>query len=354
MIGGKVLFLGVAGKSITRDEARILSRVRPAGIVLVTRNIESEGQLHELIADLRAAAPGALFCLDAEGGRVDRLRAVVAPAPAAAALAHCPPATARRAGRLLGAALRHFGFDLDFAPVVDLDHGIAGNALDGRTYGTTPRRVTARAKAALEGLHEAGVGACIKHFPGLGRATADTHLRGAHIRATKAELDRDLTPFTELFAASESAMVGHAIYEGWGESTWPASLSKEIATGLLRKESGYRGALFSDDLEMGALAEFGALPELAALALAAGCDGLLFCRRLEAAEQIAGAVSRKVLRPRFEVAERRLKRLRARLRALRRAAAATPAIGELRRRLELLAADVARRQPAPPPDLNEG
>lgn len=345
MKGGSVLFIGIEGTALAADEARLLRKVRPAGIVLVTRNIADEAQLRQLIADLRAAVPQAIFCLDAEGGRVDRLRNVVAPAPAAAALAHCPPVTARRAGRLLGQALRSFDFDLDFAPVVDLDHGIPGNALDERTFGTRPRQVAARAKAVLEGLHDGGVGACIKHFPGLGRATADTHLQGAHIRATRADLARDLTPFTELFSESESAMVGHAIYPGWGESTWPASLSKEIATGLLRREAGFRGALFSDDLEMGALAEFGALPELGARALAAGCDGLLFCRRIEVAPEIAGAVSRKELRSRLEDAQRRLARLRARLGRFRKAAPQPPAIGELRRRLALLAADVARRQP---------
>lgn len=345
MRGGEVLFLGVEGVALAGDEARLLRRVRPAGIVLVTRNIADEAQLRQLVADLRAAAPHAIFCLDAEGGRVDRLRNVVAPAPAAAALAHCPPATAKRAGRLLGQALRAFDFDLDFAPVVDLDHGIRGNALDERTFGTRPRQVAARAKAVVQGLHEGGVGACIKHFPGLGRATADTHLKGAHIRATQAELERDLTPFTELFSASESAMVGHAIYPAWGAGTTPASLSKRIATGLLRRESGFRGALFSDDLEMGALAELGTLPELGALALAAGCDGLLFCRRLEAAPEIAGALCRKALRPRFEEAGRRLTRLRAQLGRWRKAAPAAPALPELRRSLERLAADVARRQP---------
>ncbi|MBP7589532.1 MAG: glycoside hydrolase family 3 protein, partial [Thermoanaerobaculia bacterium] len=257
MRGGEVLFLGIEGTALSGDEAHRLRKVQPAGIVLVTRNIADEVQLRQLVADLRAAAPEAIFCLDAEGGRVDRLKNVVAPAPAAAALAHCPPAMAKRAGKLLAQALRTFDFDLDFAPVVDLDHAIAGNALDDRTYGSKPRQVVARAKAALEGLHEAGIGGCIKHFPGLGRATADTHLKGAHIRATQAELERDLTPFTALFSESESAMVGHAVYPGWGEENWPASLNPAIATTLLRKRSAFRGTLFSDDLEMGALAEHG-------------------------------------------------------------------------------------------------
>ncbi len=345
MRGGSVLFLGVEGTALTVEEAKTLRWVRPAGIVLVTRNIEGESQLRHLVAELRAAVPQAILCLDAEGGRVDRLRKVVAPAPAAAELAHCRPATARRAGKLLGLALRQFDFDLDFAPVVDLDHGIAGNALDGRTFGSTPRQVTARAKAALQGLHDSGVGGCIKHFPGLGPATADTHLSGSHISSTRAKLDRDLTPFTELFPSAEATMVGHAIYPGWGEGILPSTLSPRISTGLLRKELKFRGYLFSDDLEMGALAEFGTLPEIGALALAAGCDGLLFCRRVDAAPEIAAALSRKVLRPRFEEAERRLGRLRANLRRIRKAAPVAPPVGEIRRKLERLAADVARRQP---------
>lgn len=347
MKGGSVLFLGVEGQTLAAAESRILRRVQPAGIVLVTRNIGTEERLRELVGELRAAVPQAIFCLDAEGGRVDRLRSVVAPAPAAAALAYCPPSTAKRAGQLLGAALRQFDFDLDFAPVVDLDHSITGNALDERTFGSTPRQVIARAKAVLQGLHEAGVGGCIKHFPGLGRATADTHLSGAHIGATRADLAQDLTPFTELLSVSESAMVGHAIYPGWDEQMRPASLSPVIATTLLRRRAGFRGALFSDDLEMGALAEFGSLRELSERALVAGCDGLLFCRRLEEAPEIAAALGRRALRQRIEQAERRLARLRSRLAAWKRKAPATPDLAQLRRRLERLAADVARRQPDP-------
>jgi beta-N-acetylhexosaminidase len=348
--GGGVLFLGIEGKVPTAEEARALRKVQPAGIVLVTRNIETEAQLRELVADLRAVVPEAIFCLDAEGGRVDRLRNVVAPAPAAAALAHCPPAAARRSGKLLGQALRHFDFDLDFAPVIDLDHGIAGNALDERTFGQRPRQVAARARALIQGLHEAGTAACVKHFPGLGRATADTHLSGAHVRTEKRELERDRAPFTELFSiGTESAMVGHAVYPGWGEEELPASLSPKISTHLLRKQSRFRGFLFSDDLEMGALAALGTLPELGALALAAGCDGLLFCRRIDAAPEIAGALGRRSLRPRLEEAERRLSRLRSRLGALRRAAQAPPSLPVLRGKFARLAADVARRQPGSEP-----
>ena len=121
-------------------------------------------------------------------------------------------------------------------------------------------------------------------------------------------------------------MVGHAIYPGWDEEMRPASLSPAIATTLLRRRSGFRGALLTDDLEMGALAGSARCPSSAALALAAGCDGLLFCRRLEEAPEIAAAVGRKSLRPRLEQAERRLARLRSRLAAWKRNAPPAPGL----------------------------
>jgi beta-N-acetylhexosaminidase len=343
---GGVLFLGIEGQVLEKEEARILRRVRPGGIVLVSRNIESEGQLRVLTSELRAAAPQAIFCLDAEGGRVDRLRNVVAPAPAAAELADCSPALARRSGTLIGAALRELDFDLDFAPVVDLDHGIIGNALDQRTFGGTPRQVTARGKAFLDGLHASGVAGCIKHFPGLGRATADTHSRGASIAASEGELGRDLTPFTELLNVADAMMVSHATYLGWDSKLVPASLNPAISKALVRGKAGFQRVLFSDDLEMGALAEFGSLPELGALALEAGCDGLLFCRRLEQAPAIASALSRPALRVRLGEALGRVERLRKDLRKLKREAPVPPALTTVRRRFDALAAAVQRQRSA--------
>lgn len=343
MNGGGVLFLGIEGKTLGAEEDHVLRRVKPAGIVLVSRNIESSEQLRALIVDLRAAAPQAIFCLDAEGGRVDRLRAVVAPAPAAEDLARCSPALARRSGRWIGASLRAFGFDLDFAPVADLEHGLAGNALDGRTYGATPRQVTARARAFLDGLHAAGIAGCVKHFPGLGRASADTHLRGANIAAPEGELARDLTPFTELLHGAESMMVGHGIYPGWDGAHLPASLHPAIAKRLLRRDLGFKGALFSDDLEMGALADFGSLPQLGVLALEAGCDGLLFCRRIDQAPAIAVALGKASYKTRLAEATGRLGRLRGRLVSMKRRAPAAPDLEQIRRRLARLATDVARQ-----------
>ncbi|MGE0639070.1 MAG: glycoside hydrolase family 3 N-terminal domain-containing protein [Thermoanaerobaculia bacterium] len=318
MKGGGVLFLGFEGRRLGSGEARILRRVRPAGIVLVTRNIGEEEELRELTGSLRRIVPDAIFCLDAEGGRVDRLRAIAGPSPSAAALGRRPPVASRRSGRLVGAAVRRFDFDLDFAPVADLDYGRVGNALDERTFGSSPRSVTARARAFAGGLHDAGVGSCVKHFPGLGDAPADTHFGLAEINLAPRELRRALQPFRDLFDWTTSAMVSHAVYPGWGESVLPASLSRRISHGLLRGESGYRKALFSDDLEMGALGGYGTLPEIAELALVAGCDGLLFCRRLEEAPAIAERLAHPALSTCLRRSVGRLARLRRDLARLRR------------------------------------
>lgn len=291
LLGGGVLWLGLEGRRLAAEERRLLGRVQPSGLVLFQRNVGAAEELVALIAELRALLPGAILAVDSEGGRVDRLREVVGAAPAAAELARLPPAWSRRSGHWVGSALRAFDFDLDLAPVVDLDHGLAGNALDRRSFGAEPRRVVAR----------------------------------------------DLLPFVRLAAERpECVLVGHGIYPVLDPTERPASLSPAIAGPPLRRALGFRGAVLSDDLEMGALGPWGDLPERGAAALAAGCDALLFCRRLEEAPRIAEGLARAGLRERLAAANARLRRLRRRLDALRRAAPAPPTLPEIRRGLARL------------------
>jgi beta-N-acetylhexosaminidase len=315
-----LVIVGVGGPRLTSGERRALRRLRPGGVILFGRNVESAGQVAELTADLHAALPEAIVCLDAEGGRVDRLRDVVGPAPAAATLSREPPARAQRAGLWLGRSLRALGFDVDFAPVVDLDRGHTGNALDGRCFGATPAAVAARGGAFLKGLHGAGVGGCVKHFPGLGGAQADTHLLGAPIELDRGELERDLAPFTRLAAAAGAVMIGHASYPAYDPAARPGTLSPPIADALLRRELRFRGVSFSDDLEMKALGAFGDLPEVAAAAFAAGCDVLAVCgpASLESLPAIALRLGAPRLRTRRAEALRRLARYRQSVAAWRR------------------------------------
>lgn len=320
MSAAGLLIVGVAGPRLSPGERRALRRLRPGGVILFGRNVESAEQVAELTADLHAILPEAVVCIDAEGGRVDRLRTVVGAAPAAARLAAEPPVLAGRAGLWVGRSLRALGFDVDFAPVCDLDRGHTGNALDGRCFGAAPRAVVARAGAFLRGLQRAGVSGCIKHFPGLGGAQADTHLLGAPIELGRTELARDLAPFARLAATAGAVMIGHASYPAYDVEARPGTLSPPIAATLLRRELRFRGVSFSDDLEMKALGSWGDLPEIAAAALAAGCDVLAVCGvgSLEAAPAIARRVGTSQFRARREEALRRFARYRRSAANLRR------------------------------------
>ncbi len=314
------LAVGVPGTSLTSETARVLSRLQPGGVILLGRNIEEARQLAELVGAIRRAAPQALLYLDAEGGRVDRLRGVVGPAPGGEVLARNPPRLAQRSGRWVGAALRCFGFDVDLAPVVDLDYGFADNALDRRYLGSTPPAVTARARAFLAGLQAAGVGGCLKHFPGLGRAGEDTHFEGTVIAASEADLAPDLEPFRRLAKEADAAMVSHAIYPAIDPGGRPASLSPEIAGRLLRRRLGFRGVACSDDLDMHALDAWGDAAERATESFAAGCDVVFLCQSLDAAVEAARRMARPGLAARREEAAQRLARFRRRLGSLRKKA----------------------------------
>jgi beta-N-acetylhexosaminidase len=331
---GSFLIVGIPGPRLDEETRRILAGLRPGGVILFRRNVESVEQVQELTGGLRTLLPETVLWVDGEGGRVDRLKEVLAPAPAGESLAVSPPALARRAGLWIGHGLRALGFDGDFAPVVDLDHGIAGNALDGRCLGGRPRAVIARGRAFLDGLHRAGIGGCLKHFPGLGAAPADTHHRAATIGLSRQELEPELDPFRRLSNEAGAVMVGHALYPSWDRER-PASLSPVILEERLRRDLGFEGLAVSDDVEMEGLAPWAATPaERAEAAFAAGCDAVLVCHRLEQAVAAAGRLAVSRLAERREVAEKRWRFYRRHLAHLRyRAPARRFRVATVRRRL---------------------
>jgi beta-N-acetylhexosaminidase len=303
---GDLFIVGLPGKELGADDEALLLDVQPGGVILFSRNVESAEQLGALVAEIRRAAPGALLYCDAEGGRVDRLAGIVGPAPAGAALARGAPELARRAGRWVGESLRLFGFDVDFAPVVDLDHGEEANALDGRYLGRRPAKVVPRARAFLEGLHQAGVGGCVKHFPGLGPSRGDTHFETGLVEGEAEELAPDLEPFARLADLAGAVMVAHAVFPGLDPERRPASLSRSIASLLLRGRLGFSGVAVADDLEMLALEPWGGLAERSEAALVAGCDLLPVCHTLEAVPEVLDRLERPELAGRIAEARERL------------------------------------------------
>jgi beta-N-acetylhexosaminidase len=319
MRAAEQVFVGIPGLALDSESAGLLSAHQPGGVILFKRNIKDEEQLNDLVTDLRRVLPDAVLAIDEEGGRVDRLKDVMGPAPAASFLARHSPSYALQAGHWVAQALRLFDMDLDFAPVVDLDRGGVDNALDGRYFGATPAEIIPRAQAFLRGLHSGGAGGCLKHFPGLGGAGQDTHLQMSAVYLPVEELRTDLEPFEALCRMAGAVMVGHALYPAYDSSMRPATLSPAIIGGLLRGRLGFEGLVFSDDMEMKALDEWGDLPERCEICFAAGCDVLLVCHTLAALPEIVARLEHPSLQERLAEAGQRLDNYRQRLITLRSA-----------------------------------
>jgi beta-N-acetylhexosaminidase len=240
----------------------------------------------------------------------------------------------------MGSALRALDLDVDLAPVVDLDRGAQSNALDGRYFGASAREVTLRARAFLDGLHRAGVAGCLKHFPGLGGATRDTHHEMASVACDAIELEADLEPFRRLGSRADAVLIGHALYPAIDDTGLPATLSARLATRLLRRGVGFRGLAICDDLEMRALDAWGELPRRSARALAAGCDWLPVCSRIDRLPEVAAALAGQALRQRRDQARRRLERFGRRVRHLQRSRPVAT-VAAVRRGLARLGEDLA-------------
>jgi len=331
-VSSRLFVVGLEGPRLGAEERAILGEAPPWGVILFRRNLETVEALERLVAGVRRLGVEHLL-LDQEGGPVDRLRDLVAPAPSLrrAALA----GTARRAGAAAGRMLARLGFDVDLAPVVDRGvEGAGSRVLGERCASALPDEIIREAGAFLDGLHEAGVGGCLKHFPGLGRAALDTHASLPTLARDGPQEALDVEPFRALMGRARAVMVSHAAFAGG----IPASLSPAVATELLRARLGFDGAAFSDDLEMGALSGYGDLPERCSRASAAGCDLLLVCRRIDAYPACVEAVERRVPASRRLEAAARLEAYARHLTALRQAAGPveTP-LAEIRAELEALA-----------------
>ncbi len=309
--------VGIAGPRLADSERAILRAHPPYGVILFRRNLQDVAQTQELIREVRAAGARFLF-VDQEGGPVDRLAGILAPTPSFQAAAR--GGAARRLGDVAGAALALLGLDVDLAPVVDrCAEGAGALVLGERCASESPHEVLQAARDFLEGLHARGIGGCLKHFPGLGRARVDTHQALPVLEPNLHEEALDLAPFDGLMHAARAVMISHL----GGPEGLPASLSPERATRLLRDRLGFDGAAFSDDLEMGALDAFGDLPQRCAASAAAGCDLLLVCRQIERYPECVAAVEEKVPAQRRAEAAERLEQYAAHLGTLR-AATKTP------------------------------
>jgi beta-N-acetylhexosaminidase len=273
------------------------------GFILFKRNLPDAAETVRLVHRLRACtpadAPPPWVSVDQEGGRVARLGAPVLRLPPMRILGSLDDlALTARAGACLGRQLRALGFNLDYAPVLDVDTHPANPVIGDRAFGSDPLRVLHHGRAFAQGLQREGVAACAKHFPGHGDTDLDSHLTLPRVRSDLGRLTQvELAPFAGIGADVVAFMTAHVIYDAL-DAARPATLSPAILTGLLRERLGFRGLVISDDLEMRAICDHYGIAEAACLAVEAGCDALLVCSKpdqaLEAREALVAKAEKDV------------------------------------------------------------
>lgn len=274
---------GIQGLSLTADEKAFFRDSDPAGYIIFGRNIDSKAQLRALTDELRAVhgRDDLAILIDQEGGRVARMQDPIWPKfPAGEVfdkLYDIAPATAIEAARLnaqaIATSLREVGITVDCLPLLDVRQPDANNVIGDRALGSEPMRVAALGRSILDGLQRGGVVGVIKHLPGHGRTSVDTHKALPTVTASEEELQLDLAPFKTLNAAP-MGMTGHLLFTAW-DAERPSTLSQTVVQDIIRKQIGFDGLLFTDDLDMEALS--GTVPERAERAQAAGCDIALNC-----------------------------------------------------------------------------
>jgi beta-N-acetylhexosaminidase len=279
----RAFITGVAGPALTDTERSFLREAQPWGLIVFAQNIAAPDALRRLVGDFRASVGhDAPVLVDQEGGRVQRLGPPHWPKyPPAGAYGRLYErdqargiAAAGLGGRLIAADLYGIGIDVDCAPVADLPAADADPVIGDRAFGTEPNAIVAVAGAFARGLIDGGVLPVVKHMPGHGRATADSHKKLPVVRTDRATLEAsDFAAFRGL-ADLPMAMTAHLMFSAI-DTAAPATASAAIVHDVIRGSIGFAGLLMSDDICMGALS--GSLGERTRAALAAGCDVVLHC-----------------------------------------------------------------------------
>lgn len=292
----RILIAGFDGHAAP-EATLALVRQGLGGVILFARNVSSPEQVAELNRTLKAAAPGKLLSsVDQEGGRVARLRAPWTLWPPMRRVGERgDEEAAHEVGRVLGTELKACGFDIDYAPVLDVDSNPANPIIGDRSFSRDPRVVARMGAALTTGLQALDVAACGKHFPGHGDTAQDSHLE---LPRLPHGLDRlreiELVPFQAAIQAGVATiMTAHVVFEALDPGV-PATMSKKAIDGLLRRELGFQGVVISDDLEMKAVHDKFPMQQVVEDALNAGVDAFLACKELALQHEVLGIIVRAV------------------------------------------------------------
>ncbi|MBR0812711.1 beta-N-acetylhexosaminidase [Bradyrhizobium diazoefficiens] len=292
----RAFITGVSGTELTAAEREFIRDQRPWGFILFKRNVSTPVQVAALVAELRTVAglADAPVLIDQEGGRVQRLGPphwpVYPPGAVFSNLYDTDSAlgltAARLSARLIAADLVDLGITVDCLPLADVPVAGADAVIGNRAYGTEPGKVAAIARAVTEGLEQGGVLPVLKHIPGHGRATADTHFQLPTVDTPRAELEQtDFAAFKPL-ADLPMAMTAHVVFSAV-DPAHPATTSATMIADVIRGAIGFQGLLMSDDVSMNALS--GNIAERTRAIFAAGCDVALHCNgNIEEMREVAG------------------------------------------------------------------
>ncbi len=286
---GQLFFIGLAGAEVDDEARELLGEIAPGGVCLFARNIREAEQTRKLLDDVREnSAILPFLSLDQEGGLVDRLRRVVEPMPAASNLKTIEQT--ERLAKITAQVVRILGFNMNFAPVVDVitdERAKFVNGLYSRTFSDSKENVSEFAKVYLETLQTNGCLGSIKHFPGLGATEVDSHEELPCVNIKNEEfLTLDLYPYKQFFKAGgvHAVMIAHTAFPNLdlqetdrNGKLLPSSLSYNFTTKLLREQLGFNGLALTDDMEMGAILKNYGIGEACKMAINAGQDLLLIC-----------------------------------------------------------------------------
>ncbi len=291
------VMVDIEGWYLTPEDKTLLTHPMVGGVILFSRNFHTLEQLQNLTTEIHALRqPALLITVDQEGGRVQRFRDGFTLLPAMQKLGDIynhnkkfAKHLAHECGWLMASELRSCGIDMSFAPVVDLSRGVS-SVIGDRALHTTIEGVDELAQMLMLGMREAGMEATIKHFPGHGSIVEDTHIEIAIDQREYVEIaNSDLQPFRRLINAGVvSIMIAHVIYSAVDK--YPAGFSPFWLKTILREDLHFQGAIFSDDLSMQGVAQFGSYTERAKMALQAGCDMVIVCNNRKAALEVVNGL----------------------------------------------------------------
>ncbi|KGX83318.1 beta-N-acetylhexosaminidase [Pontibacillus marinus] len=274
----QMMFIGLKGTSLNKQEAQLIRTEQVGGVILLGGNIQNKNQLLQYIQSIKKANKNShtplMLGVDEEGGRVSRIPGEIANFPSNQYIGKYSNASlSHRIGELLAQKVEAFGFNVDFAPVLDINNNPQNRVIGDRSFGSTPEKVSKLGIATMEGIQSEGVIPVVKHFPGHGNTTKDSHISLPRVDKSIVEIKQEeLIPFKKAIdQGADMVMVAHILYSAFDQK-YPATLSERIITDLLRNDMGFEGVVITDDMSMGAITQNYGMDEAAVLSIRAGTD----------------------------------------------------------------------------------